>query len=241
MTTRQPEDVIATPCITDEDGNYLNVPTTDGTPPRFKWEAPKYNRAERRNHVKATAPTVKPAKLDFKAVRLDFALKNGKPADHTPWARKYALHSDLSLYLLGKAGTGKSFEMRAMIAALQEAYGEEAVLVMAPTRVAARNVNGMTLHKFFNGYENAKKGRGYWRKRLQRTRVIFVDEISMMHCCFWGKLCTLQLSFPHLRFVLAGDIKHQIKPVKDVSETIEYECNAALHQLTEGNYLQMTL
>ena len=37
------------------------------------------------------------------------------------------------------------------------------------------------------------------------------------------------------------DIKHQLRPVKDVTETIEYECNAALHQLTGGNYFQMTL
>jgi hypothetical protein len=83
------------------------------------------------------------------------------------------------------------------------------------------------------------KSRVALQRELTALRYIFVDEISMMHSWFWGKLCSLRATFPHLLFVMIGDFG-QLPPVADVREGIRYEDNAALHYLVDGNRFQLT-
>ena len=78
------------------------------------------------------------------------------------------------------------------------------------------------------------KGRGPLQREIQKLCYIVVDEISMMHTWYWGKLCSLRQAFPHLRFILVGDFG-QLDPVNDVVDEIQYEDNAALHYLVDGN------
>ena len=46
----------------------------------------------------------------------------------------------------GKAGTGKSTLIHTITSMLNEAYGESSFLLLAPTGVAASNINGSTIH-----------------------------------------------------------------------------------------------
>jgi ATP-dependent DNA helicase PIF1 len=69
-----------------------------------------------------------------------------------------------SLFLTGGAGTGKSFTLQQIIAAAKRTYAHRpgAVAVVAPTGVAAVQVEGTTIHS--------------WR----HVQVLIIDEISMV-------------------------------------------------------------
>jgi hypothetical protein len=101
-----------------------------------------------------------------------------------------------------------------MIDYITKQHGEATVDVLAPTNVAKNNVNGRTLHSFFRSYDKKMTSNGPGRKALQKRmmklRYIFVDEISMMHSWFWGKLCSLKEAYPHLIFYMSGDF-YQLK------------------------------
>lgn len=56
-------------------------------------------------------------------------------------------------FLTGCAGSGKSFTLLCTIYALRLEYGDRVVGVVAPTKIAASIVNGVTIHSFF-GIEN---------------------------------------------------------------------------------------
>lgn len=55
------------------------------------------------------------------------------------------LESRQNIFLTGGAGTGKSFLLKKFI----ETHSELNILVTAPTGVAAKNIEGATLHKTF--------------------------------------------------------------------------------------------
>lgn len=48
----------------------------------------------------------------------------------------------------GGAGTGKSFLLKNMFNYICTVFGTKCVKILAPTGVAARNVNGETIHSF---------------------------------------------------------------------------------------------
>lgn len=81
------------------------------------------------------------------------------------------------VYITGKAGTGKS--------AVTNSYREDKsnLVVAATTGIAAVNVSGKTLHKIFSIIPGPKGAYlpipDYWAKRIERSRQILVDEISM--------------------------------------------------------------
>ncbi|MDX2237585.1 MAG: AAA family ATPase [Hyphomonadaceae bacterium] len=91
-----------------------------------------------------------------------------------------AQHTPVVL-LTGRAGTGKSHFIRALVDA-DPGYPQ---VVLAPTGLAAMNIGGQTIHSFF-GFpprpligENEKPS--YFFSRLARvTRRIIVDEVSMV-------------------------------------------------------------
>ncbi len=92
--------------------------------------------------------------------------------DHLEGSRK-------SFFITGRAGTGKSTLLQAFRAATHKK-----VVVLAPTGVAALNVQGQTLHSFF-GFpprplqkEEIKPRR--YNKLYQELDAIIIDEISMV-------------------------------------------------------------
>lgn len=100
---------------------------------------------------------------------------------------KYALDAlektDQSLFITGKAGTGKSTLLQ-----LFRNTTKKKVAVLAPTGVAALNVQGQTIHSFFGFPPRvitpSEAARHVTRKDLLRLyrnlEVLIIDEISMV-------------------------------------------------------------
>ena len=59
----------------------------------------------------------------------------------------HALKGD-NIFLTGKAGTGKTFVVKQVMAALRAE--NKKVVAIAPTGVAANNVGGQTIHSMFS-------------------------------------------------------------------------------------------
>lgn len=59
-------------------------------------------------------------------------------------ALEYALYTNASIYLTGKAGSGKTTFLKYL-----REVTEKNMVVLAPTGVAAVNAGGQTIHSFF--------------------------------------------------------------------------------------------
>ena len=87
-----------------------------------------------------------------------------------------------SIFLTGKAGTGKSFVVKEFIKRCKKNVAK-----LGTTGVAATNIGGQTIHSFFgiNPYEvyngrNAKILTGKKRHIIDSVDVIIIDEVSML-------------------------------------------------------------
>lgn len=89
-------------------------------------------------------------------------------------------HSTSCMYLTGKAGTGKSTLLKYF-----RDHTRKKVVVLAPTGIAAVNVNGMTINSFF-GFPatlvlSKHIRRSEHREQLfRRLETIVIDEVSMV-------------------------------------------------------------
>ncbi len=135
---------------------------------------------------------------------------------------KYALDllgkTNRSLFLTGKAGTGKSTFLQ-----LFRRTTKKKTVVLAPTGIAALNVQGQTIHSFF-GFpprvilpKDIKKS-GY-RKWFKEIEVMVIDEISMVRADLLDAIDrSLQLHrenplpFGGVQVVFIGDL-FQLPPV----------------------------
>lgn len=140
-------------------------------------------------------------------------------------------YTNRSLFLTGKAGTGKSTFLRYITENTQKKH-----VVLAPTGIAAINAGGSTLHSFFklpfhpllpnDTRYNARNIRGTMkynqekRKLLQELELIIIDEISMVRADiidFIDKLLriycrNMREPFGGKQIILVGDI-FQLEPV----------------------------
>ncbi len=100
-------------------------------------------------------------------------------------------YTNSSLFLTGKAGTGKSTLLRYICSHVKKKH-----VVLAPTGIAAINVGGSTLHSFFKlpfhpllpndtrfserNIRETLKYTGEKRKIIREVELIIIDEISMV-------------------------------------------------------------
>ena len=100
-------------------------------------------------------------------------------------------HTRQSIFLTGKAGTGKSTFLRYITAHTHKKF-----VVLAPTGIAAVNVGGVTLHSFFripfkpitpddpdfkpDRIKQRMKYPGALVKLIREVELIIIDEISMV-------------------------------------------------------------
>ena len=136
-----------------------------------------------------------------------------------------------SLFLTGKAGTGKSTFMRNLAATTKKKH-----IVLAPTGIAAINAGGSTLHSFFKlpfhpllpndsrytprNIRETLKYNSEKCKLLREVELIIVDEISMVRADiidFIDKVLriynrNMREPFGGKQLLLVGDI-YQLEPV----------------------------
>lgn len=117
---------------------------------------------------------------------------------NTEQARAVALAlAGENVFLTGGAGTGKSFTLRRMIAALETQHGADAVYVTASTGIAGTVIGGTTLHSFAGiGVgggsldETLSKvvGNKHTLARWAACKVLVIDEVSMLDGGLFDKL-----------------------------------------------------
>lgn len=136
-----------------------------------------------------------------------------------------------SLFLTGKAGTGKSTFLRYICAKTKKKH-----IVLAPTGISAINAGGSTLHSFFKlpfhpllpndsrysprNIRNTLKYNSEKRKILREIELIVIDEISMVRADiidFIDKVLrvysrNMREPFGGKQLLLVGDI-YQLEPV----------------------------
>lgn len=147
-------------------------------------------------------------------------------------AWQFVASTNVSVFLTGKAGTGKTTFLRT----LRERTPKRMV-VLAPTGVAAINAQGQTIHSFFQlpfgpivpGREQAER-KTYYRmskdkKNLIKTLdLLVIDEISMVRCDLLDaidaelrKYKDRTKPFGGVQLLLIGDLQ-QLAPVAKESE-----------------------
>jgi len=140
------------------------------------------------------------------------------------------INSGKSIHIDGRAGCGKTYLMNILIDQLK-ARGIEFVC-LAPTNKACRLIGGETMHRF------AVKATGSFIRET-KIKYIFIDEVSMMAEMFYKFFIVLKRMRPDIKFIIAGDFA-QLLPVKDRVENCDYKNSLALHELCDGNRLQLT-
>ena len=145
-----------------------------------------------------------------------------------------------NVFLTGPPGSGKTFLLNKYIDYLKQ--HNKAVAVTASTGIAATHMGGITLHSWSGlGIRErvtdkdvrALMSRGYLRKRLRSTKVLIIDEISMLKPNQFDavdKICqyfkTSFIPFGGMQIVCSGDF-FQLPPVnKDGEEGFIVESSA---------------
>ena len=124
-----------------------------------------------------------------------------------------------SLFITGKAGTGKS----TLLHYLHSTTTKETV-VLAPTGVAALNVGGQTIHSFFQFPPTRIDPQAIRRRRntklFQKLELLIIDEVSMVRADVMDGIDAalrlyrnnLQTPFGGVQVVLCGDL-FQLPPI----------------------------
>ena len=149
-----------------------------------------------------------------------------------------------SVFFTGSAGTGKSVLLREIIKVLREKYKRESdrVAVTASTGLAACNVGGVTLHSFAGiglGKEAVPelvkkiKRNSKAKLRWMRTKVLIIDEISMVDGDLFDKLEAIARAirnngrpFGGIQLVITGDF-FQLPPVPDYGRVSKFSFDAS--------------
>ena len=139
----------------------------------------------------------------------------------------FVRNTNRSLFLTGKAGSGKTTFLHAI-----KAEGMKQMVVVAPTGVAAINAGGMTIHSFFQlpfglhipGASRTEQSRP---NRLSRQKIrlirsldlLVIDEISMVRADMLDAIDQVlrnyreaNLPFGGVQLLMIGDL-HQLPPV----------------------------
>lgn len=140
-------------------------------------------------------------------------------------------HTNQSVFLSGKAGTGKSTLLRYITSSTKKKY-----VILAPTGIAAVNVGGQTLHSFFkiplkpllpndpdfavNRLRQRLKYSNEHIKLIRSLDLIIIDEISMVRADiidFIDKVLrvysgNMRLPFGGKQLLFVGDV-FQLEPV----------------------------
>ncbi len=148
-------------------------------------------------------------------------------------AYKFIAETNMSVFLTGKAGTGKTTFLRQL-----KDNPPKRMAVVAPTGVAAINAQGMTIHSFFQlplgphvpGMSEQRTEEKHFKmskekKNILRTLdLLVIDEISMVRCDLLDyidevlrKYKDREKPFGGVQLLMIGDLQ-QLAPVAKESE-----------------------
>lgn len=152
-------------------------------------------------------------------------------------AERYIQETGISVFLTGKAGTGKTTFLKHIVASCSKRLA-----VVAPTGVAAVNAGGVTIHSFFQlplcpylpdvkelvtEYQMPEKNRSLRKDRVKILRtleLLIIDEISMVRADILDAIdATLKRyrkndrPFGGVQLLMIGDVQ-QLPPVVTESE-----------------------
>ena len=133
-------------------------------------------------------------------------------------------HTGISIFLTGKAGTGKTTFLRTI-----QQRSTKRMIVVAPTGVAAINANGVTIHSFFQlplspfVPESTVKPRFEYSKQkrqIMRTLdLLIIDEISMVRADILDAIDSILRRFREhnkpfggVQLLMIGDLQ-QLTPI----------------------------
>ncbi|MDD2314502.1 MAG: DEAD/DEAH box helicase, partial [Proteiniphilum sp.] len=158
-------------------------------------------------------------------------------------AKEFATHTNRSLFITGKAGTGKTTFLRQF-----RAETTKQLAVVAPTGVAAVNAGGTTIHSFFQlpftPFTPTPAGREALIARMKMSsarrtvirelEVLVIDEISMVRADVLDAIDTVLRHVRHRRadpfggvqMIFIGDL-YQLSPV---AKTDEWQILSAYYQ-----------
>ena len=138
----------------------------------------------------------------------------------------------LHIFLTGNGGCGKSFLVKCMYEALNKLLSYKGdnskakVMLLAPTGVAAININGTTIHTGLgipctNFHQLSDRQRTNLRIKLENVSAIFIDESSMVSAKLLlqthQRLCEIfgtsdSIPFAGKTVIVSGDL-YQLPPV----------------------------
>lgn len=109
-----------------------------------------------------------------------------KPDENLARAWDFVEHTGVSIFLTGKAGTGKTTFLKEVLS-----RSAKTAIVVAPTGVAAVNAEGVTIHSFFQispapyipGMDTQDQKYAFSKQKLRVIRsldLLIIDEISMV-------------------------------------------------------------
>lgn len=133
-------------------------------------------------------------------------------------------HTGQSIFLTGKAGTGKTTFLKQV-----KARSSKRMIVVAPTGVAAINAGGMTIHSFFqlplspfvpNTVVQSRYDFGKEKRKIIRTLdMLIIDEISMVRSDLLDAIDSVLRRYRHrdrpfggVQLLMIGDLQ-QLTPV----------------------------
>ncbi|MGB5834467.1 MAG: AAA family ATPase [Thiohalocapsa sp.] len=142
-------------------------------------------------------------------------------------AQEFVRATSQSVFLTGKAGTGKTTFLHTLKADLRKR-----MIVTAPTGVAAINAGGVTMHSFFqlpfgpfvpgSDAERQTAERRFSRQKrdiIQSLDLLVIDEISMVRCDLLDAVDFVlrrqrgsDRPFGGVQLLMIGDL-HQLAPV----------------------------
>lgn len=155
---------------------------------------------------------------------------------HDKYTRKamQLVREGKSLFITGKAGTGKTMLLREIVK--EHASLKKDLLICAPTGIAAKNAGGATLHSTFRLpigiYIPGHKLSDLFKQTekeiavIRQLRLLIIDEVSMVRCDLMDMLDEVLRRhrnstepFGGVQVVMFGDLK-QLMPV---AETVDEE------------------
>jgi ATP-dependent DNA helicase PIF1 len=136
------------------------------------------------------------------------------------------LKAGRNVFLTGSAGTGKTYIINKYVQYLKERDVRPAIV--APTGIAASHINGVTIHSFFgigirenvdDYFLDNLLQKEYLYKRLNKIKVLIIDEISMVSPELFSSIDKILRAFlasdkpfGGVQIILSGDF-FQLPPI----------------------------